>query len=126
MRGPVSTATAISGRSSEQGQGTVGAQVVLEPEPLGAAQQDAGRDLVPPVQLDEGVRDEGAPASVTFAEVAGQLQAVGGHSCMPIRRPSAAAATPAARLAITLTAALACWRSSASRWVSSIQVENVV
>jgi hypothetical protein len=109
-----------------QGQGAVGAQVVLEPEPLGAAQQDAGRDLMPSVQLEQGVRDERAPASVTLAEVAGQLQAVGGHRCTPMRRPSAAAARPAARLAITLTAAWRCCRSSVSRWVSSIHVENVV
>ena len=58
-----------------QRQRAVGAQVVLEPEALGAAEQDAGRDLVPPVQLEQGVRDERAAAALPLAEVAGQLQA---------------------------------------------------
>src|SRR6185312_8266983 len=108
-----------------QRQRAVGAQVVLEPEALGAAEEDAGRDRVPPVQLEQGVRDERVAAALPFAEVGGQLLVLG-HRCSPICWPSAAAATPAARLTATLSAALPCWRSSVSRWVSSIQVENVV
>ncbi len=91
-----------------QGQGAVGAQVMLEAKAFGAAKQDAGRDLMPPVQLDQGVRGERAPAAVAFAEVAGQLQAVGRHRCAPSRWPSPAAAMPSARLATTLTAAVRC------------------
>jgi hypothetical protein len=51
--------------------------VVLEPEALGAAQQDAGGDLVPAVQLEQRVRDERAAAPLPFAEVAGQLLVLG-------------------------------------------------
>ena len=53
MRGRVSTAMATAGRSSDRVSERVGAQVVLEAEALDAAQQDAGGDLVPPVQVQQ-------------------------------------------------------------------------
>ena len=123
--------TVINGDRNErqilgQGQGTVGAQMMLEPESVDAPEQDAGRDLMARVQVDQSVSDECAATAVALTEIAGQLQAVLVHRRIPIIRPSAAAATPSTRLAITLAATLRRWRSSASRSVSNIQVENVV
>jgi len=64
--------------------------VAFQPESLNAAQHDAGRDLVPAVQVDEGVGDECAVGTVALAEVAGQFDAVRVHCCAPITRPGAA------------------------------------
>ena len=95
-------------------------------EALHAAQQDAHRHLVPPVQVEQRIGGKAARGPLPLPEVAGQLQAVLVHSCIPISRPSAAAATPRTRLTATLATAAPCLRSSAIRCVSSIQVENVV
>lgn len=97
-----------------------------EAEPLHATQQDGYRDVVPLVEIEQCVGDGLPPAALALAEVRRQLQTVLVHQCTPIQRPSAAAATPIAKLATTLTAAGRCWRSSPSRCVSNIQVENVV
>src|SRR5580692_6369519 len=108
------------------------------PESLGAAQQDAGGYRVPPVQVQQRVSGESAgPARargpLPLAEVAGELDRVrvrvhrgAVHRWAPISRPSAAAATPSTRLTAMLAITLPCWRSSAIRCVSSIQVEKVV
>ncbi len=101
------------------------------PEALGAAQQDARRDIMPPVQVEQRIGGEAAGRAPPLAEVAGELEAVRMPSCAihswaPISRPSAAAATPRTRLTATLAIAATRLRSSAIRCVSSIQVENVV
>lgn len=48
------------------------------------------------------------------------------HNCSAIRWPSCAAAIPNTTLTTMLAIAGRSWRSSPRRWVSSIQVENVV
>ena len=112
-----------------QGQRPVGARVPARAEPLGAAQQDAGGDLVPPVQVEQRVGGEPARRPLPLAEVTGQLDgvavrgaavrsavapmvAVHGaavHRAPPISRPSAAAATPRTRLTTMFATALRYW-----------------
>ena len=64
--------------------------------------------------------------SLPLAEVGGQLQARLIHSCSAIHCPSSAAPNPSTTLTTILATAGRTCRSSLSRWVSSIQVENVV
>ena len=98
IRGRLSTATAISGRSSDRVSDRSVRSVAPGAEPLGAAQQNARRDLVPPVQVEQRIGGEAvAGGPLPLAEVAGELEAVrihrcAIHSCAPISRPSAAAA----------------------------------
>ena len=68
-----------------QGQRAVGVLLSLKPESLDAAQQDAGRDLLPAVQVDEGVAERPALGAVPLAEITGQPDAVLVHGCAPIR-----------------------------------------
>src|SRR5262249_6770032 len=109
-----------------QGEQLVGPQMVLEPESPRSAKRNAGGDLPLPEQGELGVGEEGPAASVSFTEIRGQLQAVLHHSCLPTSMPGATAAIPATMLTTTFAATRGSWRSSARRWVSNIQVENVV
>jgi len=61
MRDRVSTATAIQREVLGQGQGPVRARSLPGAEPFGAAQQDARRELVLPVQVEQGVGGEPPP-----------------------------------------------------------------
>src|SRR6185437_3136055 len=110
-----------------QGQRHVRARVPLGAEALRAAQQDARGGLVLAVQVEQRVGGETVTRDPpSLPEVAGELDRFFVHRCAPISRPSAAAATPSTRLTTMFATALRCWRSSVSRWVSRIQVENVV
>jgi hypothetical protein len=62
-----------------------GARALPGAESLRAAQQDAGGDLVPPVQVEQGVGGEPARGPLPFAEIAGQLGAVLVHRCVLAR-----------------------------------------
>ena len=77
-------------------------------------------------EVQQFVGDEAVLPAQPLAEVGGQFQQFVAHSARPVSWPSQAAATPATMLTTMLAAAAAPCRSSASRWVSSIQVENVV
>ena len=55
-------------------------QMVLEPEALHAAEQDAGGDFPPAEQVQLGVGEEGPAVSLPLSEIGGQLQAVLAHS----------------------------------------------
>ncbi len=109
-----------------QGQGAVGAKVVVEPDALDPTEQDAGGHFVPPIEVKQGISDEPVPHSGPFAEVDGQFQAVLVHVRVPTHRPNAAALTPRTKLTTTFSPADQCWRSSLRRWVSNIHVEKVV
>src|SRR4051812_47778210 len=91
-----------------------------------AAQHDAGGHGTLPIEIEKRVGDESVVAAKTFGEVGGQLEILVAHRRPPIDRPSHAAASPSTRLTTMLATAGRSWRSSPSRWVSSIQVENVV
>ena len=91
-----------------------------------AAQHDAGGHRALAVEIEQRVGEEAVVAAQTFGEVGGQLEVLVAHSRPPIHRPSQAAARPSTRLTTMLATAGRSWRSSPSRWVSSIQVEKVV
>src|SRR5882757_4937038 len=95
-------------------------------EARAAAQHDAGRHRTLPIQIEQRVGEEAVVEAQTFAEIGCQLEVLVAHSRPPIHRPSQAAARPSTRLTTMLAAAGHSWRSSARRWVSSIQVEKVV
>ena len=59
-------------------------------------------------------------------EIRRQREMRGAHSSVAIHWPAAAAARPRTTLMMMLAAAGQIRRSSVSRWVSSIHVENVV
>ena len=82
--------------------------------------------LIAAKQIQQRVGDEAVVAAQSFAEVGGQLEVIHSHTWIPIHWPHQAAASPSATLTTMLATAGQIWRSSASRWVSSIQVENVV
>ena len=109
-----------------QAEQPVRPQVVFQPEALGAAQQDAGGELPLLEQVQLRVGEEPPVHALPLTEVGGELETVLVHSCIPIHRPTAAAATPATRLTARFATRCRTWRSSPSRWVSNIQVENVV
>ena len=73
-----------------------------------------------------GLGDELLAGALAFAEVRGQLEVRVTHSRPAIDWPATAAATPRTTLTTRLASAGRIWRSSVSRWVSSIQVEKVV
>ena len=103
IRGPAVDRDRDQRQVLRQGQRPVGAQLVPGPESLGAAQQDARGDLVPPVQVQQRVGGEPAVGALALAEVAGELDSVLRSQLRPISRPSAAAATPSTRLTTTLS-----------------------
>jgi hypothetical protein len=76
-------------------------QPLLDPEPLGPAQQDGGSEGVALVQVEQLVGQVSTPVPIALAEVARQLQAVLVHNALPRIRPQAAAPSPAARLPTT-------------------------
>ena len=104
----------------------VGAQLVLWSEAGDSAQHDTGRHGAAAKQIQQRVGDEAVFAAQPFAEVGGQLEVIHSHKWIPIHWPHHAAASPSARLTTMLATAGQTWRSSARRWASSIQVENVV
>src|SRR5882757_8324088 len=91
-----------------------------------SAQHHAGGHRTLTVEIEQRVGDEAVAAAQAFGEVGGQLGILVAHSRPPIHRPSQAAARPSTRLTTMLATAGRSWRSSARRWVSSIQVEKVV
>src|SRR3954464_10217276 len=91
-----------------------------------AAQHDAGGHRALLEEIEQRVGDELVAAAQTFGEVGGQLEILVAHIRPPIVRPSHAATSPSTRLTTMLATAGCSWRSSLSRGVSSIQVENVV
>src|SRR3954454_13793787 len=91
-----------------------------------ASQYDAGGPRTLAVQIELRTREKAAVTAQTFGEVGGQLKVLVVHNRPPIDRPSQAAASPSTRLTTMLATAGRIWRSSPSRWVSSIQVEKVV
>src|ERR1700722_17626378 len=90
------------------------------------AKHDAGRHRGFTVEIEQRVGEEAIVAAQPFSEVRRHLEVLVVHSRPPIHRPSQAAARPSTRLTTMLATAGRSWRSSPSRWVSSIQVENVV
>src|SRR5205807_6317655 len=102
------------------------APAMVPAEALGAAQHHAHLDLTPAVQVEQRVGHELLVGAVALPEVRGQLEAVLVHRCAPTKRPRAAAPSPTTRLTSAFPAAFPSSPASASRCVSSIQVENVV
>ena len=77
-------------------------------------------------KVEHGVGQKFRADPLPLAEIGGHLQVGVTHVSPAIHCPANAAATPSTTLITTLAAAGPNCRSSASRWVSSIQVENVV
>ncbi|OOK84591.1 hypothetical protein BZL29_0845 [Mycobacterium kansasii] len=111
-----------------QAQRSVAAQLVLGSKARGTAHHHARCDAVLAEQIQHrvGQKPLGADRALPLAEVSGQLQALFAHICSAIHWPSSAAAKPSMTLTAILANATRSWRSSLSRWVSSIQVEKVV
>ena len=117
-----------------EGEQAVGLQPLPRPEPLGAAQQDAGRQLAPLEQVEDRLREEAAAVAVVLAEVEGELQRLaprrglpaGAHSTPPSQWPRVSAASPAASERPRLSQSSSARPASPSRWDSNIQVEKVV
>ena len=107
-------------------QRLVTTQLVVRAEAGDAAQHDAGGHRTLAVEIQQRVGEEAVVAAQTFGEVGGQLEVLVAHIRLPIHSPSQAAARPSTRLTTMLATAGRSWRSSPSRWVSSIQVEKVV
>src|SRR5260370_15868884 len=104
----------------------IAARLMVRAEAGDAAQHDAGGHRALAVEIEQRVGEEALVAAQTFGEVGRQLEVLVAHSRPPIHMPSQAAARPRTRLTTILATAGRSWRSSPSRWVSSIQVENVV
>src|SRR5882757_61624 len=107
-------------------QRLVATQLVSRAESGHAAQDHAGRHRVLGVEVEQLVGDEAFPVTLSFSEVAGELEDVVAHSALPIHSPSHAAVSPRMTLTTTFARAPNNCRSSASRCVSSIHVEKVV
>ena len=78
-RGGFDPLAAIDGDRDErqvlgEGEQAVGLQPLSRPEPLGAAQQDAARQLAPLEEVEDRLREEAAAVAVVLAEVEGELQ----------------------------------------------------
>lgn len=97
-----------------------------------AADSAGGETIVSPkcteqIQHRIGQKPAGwADRALALTEVRGQLQALLVHTCCATHCPISAAAKPSTTLTPMLANAQSIWRSSLSRWVSSIQVEKVV
>src|SRR5262249_14428170 len=113
-------------RILRRAQRLVTADHMVWAEARDAAQYDADGHRTFPVAIEQCVGEEAVLAAQPFGEVCGQLEVLAVHSRPPIHRPSPAAARPSTRLTTMLAMAGHNWRSSPSRCVSSIQVENVV
>src|ERR1700722_11333455 len=114
------------GRVLGKAQPLVGAQLLTRTEAGDAAQHHTRGALAFGVQVQQRLGEESAVDALPLTEVGGQLQAVVVHSSPAIHWPAIAAATPRITLTTMLAAASHSCRSSASRCVSNIQVENVV
>ncbi len=107
-------------------QQALGLQPVLDAKALDPAQQHARPDTVAGKDVHQRVGEQPPADVVTLAEIGGQPQPVLDHQPAPSSRPSAAAPTPSMRLSATFAHSSQRRPSSARRWDSSIQVENVV
>ena len=112
----------------------IGLQPLAGAEALGAAQQDAARQLAPLEQVEHGLGEEAPAVAVVLAEVEGELQRLAlalawslrAHRTPPSQWPRVSAASPAASERPMLSQSRWARPASPSRWDSNIQVEKVV
>ena len=109
-----------------QRQQPVGVQVVQAAEAFGASQQDAGLQPVAAVDVEQLVGEQPVVGAVALAEIGRELQAVLVHSVRSDRAAEWRRADADDEADDDVDDRARDSPSSASRWVSSIQVENVV
>src|SRR6185437_5037907 len=109
-----------------ESQQPVAASAVLGAKALHSTQQDTGSHCVARVDVEQLVGEQASLHTTSLTEIGGQLQCLLHYRPPPIHRPRAAALKPTIALTITLSVAPGSWPSSPRRWVSNIQVENVV
>ena len=126
VRSRVSTAIATAGRSSDNVSELSVRRWCLRPNPSTPRSSTLVAISMTAEQVQQGVGDEPAPDPVAFTEVHRQLEAVRVHARVPIHRPSGGGGDTQDQADDDLSAAERFWRSSVSRCVSNIHVENVV